>query len=178
MPVRDWDRSLCLVTSHMDRYKCHTCVCIYLMPTQSIPNTKDTKNILSFYIKIKYKIYHDKSQCIHQWQLMGARMKIIQQMNSCRTPDVLHSNPGPYGTNGSMPSPQDRPQPYAQGIYGTLRNKCAYISHRRSFLLSSCFTPFISTSCWQEIYIATTGTDPDTCQQIIIPIFFFCITAI
>ena len=85
----------------------------------------------------------DQKKCIHQWRLMGARIKIIWQMNSCRTPDILlHSNPGPYRTNGSMPSPWDRPWPYTQGI------------------------------C-----IATTGTNPDTCHQIISPIFFFCITA-
>ena len=48
---------------------------------------------------------------------------------------------------------------------------CIYITQKRfsPFIL---FSPFISVSCWQGICIAATGTGPDTCQQIIIPIFF------
>ena len=37
--------------------------------------------------------------------------------------------------------------PLTQGIYDTLRNKYAHISHRRRFLLSSCVSPFISMLC-------------------------------
>ena len=57
MPIRDGDRSLCLVTLHVDRYKHRTCPCMHTSctPHRTYQTQGTQKYIKSFISKIKYK---------------------------------------------------------------------------------------------------------------------------
>ena len=47
----------------------------------------------------------------HQWQLMGARVKIVWKTKSCKMSDILHSNPGPHGTSDQTSPPWEWTRP-------------------------------------------------------------------
>ena len=81
----------------------------------------------------------DQKKCTHQWRLMGARVKMIWEIESCKTYNTLHSDTEPHGIDDQTPSLWERTQPSIQEAYDTLRNKYTHTSHRRSFLLPYIF---------------------------------------
>ena len=101
----------------------------------------------------------------HQWQLMGARMKIVWRTKSCKMFDILHRRPGPHGTSNQMSPLQEQTWTSIWEAYDTLRNEHTHTSHEGGFILPCIpFYLFISMICWKELCITNVGTDTGTHQ--------------
>ena len=106
-----------------------------------------------------------QKRCTHQWQLTGARSKIVWKAKAVKCSDILHRKPGPHGTSNQLLPPWERTQTSTWEAYNAPRNKHMHTSHKGGFILPCIpFHLFISMTCWQELCITNAGTDIGTHQ--------------
>ena len=70
----------------------------------------------------------DQERHIHQWQLIGARLKIAWK-KAVRHSDILHRKPRPHRISNQMLPPREWTQTSTWEAYDALRNEQVYTLH-------------------------------------------------